>query len=99
MDCEYETIGEIKMKKIVLFIFLLLMSNLSFAQDSIIGKWDSVNRSLGGLGSTYEFNEGGQVSIFLGPLVDFSYQIENNQIIMRFADSGEENAKKNSYQF
>ncbi len=48
----------------------------------IVGRWFSLERSKGGIGGLCEFRSDGAVDYSIGAVVDASWRIENNQLIL-----------------
>ena len=46
------------------------------------GRWSSLARTKGGLGSQWKFTEDGETTYSFGALVDFKYEVDGNQIKM-----------------
>jgi hypothetical protein len=72
----------------VLAVVLLLGAAPSFAQ--LEGVWESVQRSEGGIGVTYEFQEDGNVCVSPGAMVDFVYRFVGGQVAVLNADLSED---------
>ena len=53
---------------------------------SLVGKWESVARSQGGIGHTFEFHSDSTASLTPGAMVDFTYRLEGAQLVMVFTD-------------
>ncbi|NVN92646.1 MAG: hypothetical protein HXX11_18905 [Desulfuromonadales bacterium] len=75
------------MKRLIMPILLaaFLMTSLgglcsASDQSELVGKWASVARTKGGLGTRYYFEESGIVMSSFGALVDFDYKIEGQMM-------------------
>ena len=72
-----------------LLIALALGGGSLTAQDeSIVGKWESVARNQGGLGLTFEFHPDGSIGITPGAMVDFTYRLDGDRLVMSFIEPG-----------
>lgn len=63
-------------------------SSLSAQEVSIVGKWESVARSSGGIGNTLEFHSDTTVSLTPGAMVDFTYHLDGTRLVMSLTDPG-----------
>ncbi len=69
---------------------VLLLSSVAAAQapappiteDQLIGTWVAVHRSLGGLGSIWEFQRGGKLQVSFGAVVEEPYKVAGDRLIM-----------------
>jgi len=61
-------------------------ASLAAQEVSIVGKWESVARSYGGIGSTLEFHSDGTISNTLGAMVEFTYRFDGSRLVMSFTD-------------
>lgn len=52
----------------------------------LVGKWESVARSNGGIGATFEFLGDGSATFTPGALVDFTYRLEGSRLFRSFED-------------
>jgi hypothetical protein len=55
---------------------------------SIVGRWRSLETSKGGIGAIIEFRSDGTVDFSPGAVVETSWRIENNQLILPSATTG-----------
>ena len=60
------------------------------SEQELDGVWESVERSRGGIGTSYEFKATGTVCVSPGAMVDFDYQLEGNTVTITSAESGEQ---------
>jgi len=69
---------------------MLLLSGASavaLAADSpLVGKWEAIARSHGGLGSTLELHADGTLATSLGAMVDAKYRVEGGYLITSYTD-------------
>jgi hypothetical protein len=72
-------------RKGLLTIFLLLaaLSGGQSAKPDVVGHWVSVNRTKGGIGSMWDFKADGTVTMTPGALVDQSYEVRGNKIVLQ----------------
>ncbi len=75
----------------VAFIITVLVG----LQDSnkggaLIGRYESVERSKGGIGATMEFQRDGRLVQTIGAMVDGAYRINGDTLLVRWEDSPEE---------
>lgn len=61
-------------------------ASLAAQEGSMVGKWESVARSRGGIGSTLEFHSDGTISLTPGAMVDFAYRFDGTRLVMSFTD-------------
>jgi len=47
----------------------------------LLGKWEAVDRSMGGIGTTLEFMADGSMAMSPGAMVDFDYQLSGNRLV------------------
>jgi hypothetical protein len=57
------------------------------SESDIVGKWESVNRSKEGIGTTMEFSADGSAAISMGAMVDSAYKLEGNVLSETFLDA------------
>lgn len=70
--------------RIPLLVFLAALP-LAMAQPpaaNLVGRWRSVETSKGGLGAIYQFNADGTLELSPGAIVDMSYRVEGDQLIL-----------------
>lgn len=68
---------------------VLLLSSVAAAQapappiteDQLVGTWVAVHRSLGGLGSIWEFQRGGKLQVSFGAVVEEPYKVADDRLI------------------
>lgn len=82
-------------------MFPLVMTSLgapsvSGQEASIVGKWESVARSYGGIGSSLEFHSDGTVSLTPGAMVDFTYRLDGTRLVMSVTDPGTGEVSENT---
>ena len=65
----------------------------------IVGKWESVDRSQGGIGNTLEFHADSVVTQVFGAMVDFTYRVEDARLITTFMDASTGELSEDSYGF
>lgn len=63
-------------------------SSLRAQEVNILGKWESVARSSGGIGNTLEFHSDTTVSLTPGAMVDFTYHLDGTRLVMSLTDPG-----------
>ena len=63
-------------------------ASLAAQEVSIVGKWESVARSYGGIGSTLEFHSDGTISNTPGAMVESTYRFDGSRLVMSFTDPG-----------
>ncbi len=70
------------MKKIsfIIVVFLFLPVTVCWPNDDLAGIWSATIRTKGGLGGQWIFSKDGKASYIFGALVDFFYEIKNDQI-------------------
>lgn len=73
---------------VALAILLVLGASPSFAQ--LEGVWESVERSSGGLGMTYDFRADGTMCASPGAMVDFVYRFVGGKVLVLSADLSED---------
>jgi hypothetical protein len=73
---------------VALMVLLTMAAAPSFAQ--LGGVWESVQRSEGGVGMTYDFRPDGTVCVAPGAMVDFVYRHANDKVTVLNADLTEE---------
>jgi hypothetical protein len=86
---------------IVTWFFTLAMispgaPSLSGQEVSIVGKWESVTRSAGGIGSTLDFHSDSKVSLAPGAMLDLSYRLDGTRLVMSFTDPGSGEVSENT---
>lgn len=60
---------------------------LALADDrALLGRWESVNRSRGGLGSIIDFNADGSLTTTIGAIVDFTYEVNKGRLTTTYVD-------------
>ena len=68
-------------------ICLLLVSAVAVAQDrALIGKWESVTRSTGGIGSTLQLSADGSLARTVGAMVDATYTFDGRTLVTTIVD-------------
>ncbi len=72
---------------VALAILLAIGATPSLAQ--LTGVWESVDRSSGGLGLTYNFRADGTMCVSPGAMVDFVYQFVDGKVLVLSADLSE----------
>lgn len=77
------------MKTIALLILAMLPGVSAIAAPDIAGLWSADERTKGGLGWQWLFTGDGHVTMVFGALVDFTYRVEGNKLIMIFSQPGE----------
>lgn len=68
------------------FFIILLTCFPAWGEDNLVGRWDTLDRSKGGIGSIFHFNADGTVEITVGAMLDYSYVIEGRQITVVMND-------------
>ena len=86
---------------VVTWLFTLVMispstASLSAQEVSIVGKWESVTRSRGGIGSTLDFHSDGTVSLTPGAMLDLNYRLDGTRLVMSFTDPGSGEVSENT---
>jgi hypothetical protein len=86
---------------VVTWLFTLVMispstASLSGQEVSIVGKWESVTRSRGGIGSTLDFHSDGTVSLTPGAMLDLNYRLDGTRLVMSFTDPGSGEVSENT---
>ena len=86
---------------VVTWLFTLVMispstASLSAQEVSIVGKWESVTRSRGGIGSTLDFHSDGTVSLTPGAMLDLDYRLDGTRLVMSFTDPGSGEVSENT---
>jgi len=56
------------------------------AASPLVGSWDAVNRSVGGLGSTIEFGPDNTLSFTIGAMMDFTYRRSGDTLFVMHPD-------------
>lgn len=71
------------MQRISMLIFssVLLLLQVSSSAD-IVGRWEAVETTRGGLGSTLKFSPDGSVTFAFGPLLNGTYKLDGNNLIV-----------------
>jgi hypothetical protein len=73
---------------VALAVLLMICATPSFAQ--LEGVWESVERSNGGLGMTYDFRPDGTLCASPGAMVDFVYRFVGGKVLVLSADLSED---------
>ena len=86
---------------VVTWLFTLVMispgaPSLSGQEVSIVGKWESVTRTRGGIGSTLDFHSDGTVSLTPGAMLDLNYRLDGTRLVMSFIDPGSGEVSENT---
>ncbi len=63
---------------------------------SIVGKWESVSRSEGGIGSTLEFLSDSTINLTPGAMIDFTYHLNRARLVMFLTNPGTGEVLENS---
>src|ERR1044071_1972137 len=50
--------------------------------DNIVGRWEAMETTRGGLGSTLQFNRDGSFNLSFGPLYKGTYKFDGNKLII-----------------
>ncbi|HSP35226.1 MAG TPA: hypothetical protein VLU46_12990 [Thermoanaerobaculia bacterium] len=67
--------------------FLLLLTSTAIADDrSLLGKWESLTRGDGNIGSTLQLNADGSLARTLGAMVDSTYTFDGKRLRITSAD-------------
>src|SRR5689334_6174546 len=75
------------MGKLGLALLFSVFSADGFAVNSpLIGEWEAVARSRGGLGATLELKADGTLVSSLGAMVDAIYRVEGGDLITTYTD-------------
>jgi len=79
-------------------IIVLVLQGTGFAQNDnrIIGKWESVNRSNTGIGSSYVFYSNGKFDFITGAMIDYIYHVKNDRLITTFVNVFNKRVKKDT---
>jgi len=79
-------------------IIVLVLQSTGFAQNdnNIIGKWESINRSNTGIGSSYVFYSNGKFDFITGAMIDYIYHIKNDRLITTFVNVFNKRVKKDT---
>jgi len=63
--------------RIKISVVLLLVSAIAAADDrALVGRWESINRGEGGIGSTLQLNADGSLSRTVGAMTDNTYKFD-----------------------
>jgi len=73
----------------VALVTLLLLGSAPPSSARLVGVWESVERSEGGVGMTYEFRPDGTVCVAPGAMVDFVYRFVDGKVLVLNADLSE----------
>ncbi len=79
-----------------IILFLLQGSGLAQNDSNIIGRWESVNRSNTGIGSSYVFYSDGNFDFITGAMIDYIYHIKNDRLITTFVNVFDKLVKKDT---
>ncbi len=79
-------------------VCIVLCTSVS-AADSIVGIWDSVNRSEGGIGNSLMFTKDGYVYVQHGALINYRYEVNGNDLILDAINPQDEANQKNVMPF
>ena len=71
-------------------------ASLAAQRVRIVGKWESVARSYGGIGTTLEFHSDGTISLTPGAMVDFTYRLDRTRLVLSFTDPGTGEVSENT---
>ncbi len=71
----------VRLGAIFLFFATTALAQNAVTEDQLAGTWVAVHRSLGGIGSTWEFQRGGKLRMTIGAIVEEPYKIKGNEII------------------
>jgi hypothetical protein len=75
------------MMSVVLVCFLQILAAQA-PSASVVGRWRSLQTSAGGIGSMLEFRKDGTVASSPGAVVEGSYRIENNELVLPAGTQG-----------
>src|SRR3989304_3377152 len=72
-----------------IFIILALQAVIisQVPDNPVIGKWESINRSVTGIGAAYEFSKDGRVIYMTGAMFDYNYRVSHNRLIITFVNT------------
>jgi hypothetical protein len=76
----------------IIGISQLLLATIGAAQGApraaspLVGRWDALNRSVGGLGSTIEFGPDNTLSFTIGAMLDFTYRRSGDTLFVMHPD-------------
>lgn len=71
---------------ILVLFFPVSAYTQTIENNNIIGKWESVNRSNTGIGSSYIFYPDGKFKFITGAMIDYIYHKDNNRLITTFVN-------------
>jgi hypothetical protein len=88
--------------RVLISFALLFISAIAAAdENALVGKWESVGRSEGGLGATLQLNADGSLASAIGAMVDYTYSIDRGKLKTVFVDpeTGKTKVTKNAIRF
>jgi hypothetical protein len=74
---------EVLMQRILMLVISSLFLSLQVkTSGGIVGRWEAINTTKGGLGSTLQFSPDGSFTFSFGPLFNGTYKLDGNTLII-----------------